>query len=466
MMRATYRSPGGASRPPTFPKAALLIGVSLAAAFGQGIRKNYTEMTTEEKNALVSAFQTLGDASNSLVRDLANYHSSHFSAASGGIHQATLESQNNFHAWHRYASYELEQEMQKINRHITLPYWDWTVNRLTTDALWDPAFLGGFNARWSLNRTLGSGASLPTATDVAGVQSITSFWVGSGTSGAGYSQQVENATPVHNNPHLWVGGTMAGGGSPLDPIFWFHHNNIDRLWQLWEDQEPAVKTFHTRTTLARYDGTYHRQPDNLLLPAVDPDAITDSRTLGVFYAGSGLAVLDNYTVANRTHNPEQFTYQYAIQTRNFVVPAGKTANIRSATSIELAAGTTVNNGSLTMEITPAGSILSKEATVARPEPPAPQARAEGDFHYRLAGNGRQLGLEFPGWIAKAEDIRGEIWDLTGKRTEIPLTAVDGVYLIHGLTFDLGGVRSSGLHFFRIVAGKETFTGQVPLMARR
>jgi tyrosinase len=414
---------------------------------------------------LVTAFQNLGDAPNGLVRDLANFHANNFQASSGGIHQATLESQNNFHAWHRYAAYELEQEMQKINRHTTIPYWDWTVNRSTTDALWDAAFLGGFNARWSLGRSLG-GSVLPTATDVATVQSIASFWSGTGTLGAGYSQQVENATSVHNSPHNWVGGVMRLGNSPLDPVFWFHHNNVDRLWQLWEDQEPAVKTFHSRATMARYTGAYRRQPDNLLLPAVDPDAVTDSRSLGVFYAGNRLAVLNNYTVANRTRNPEQFTYQYAIQSRNFTVPAGKTANFRSATGVELGAGTTVDNGSLSIEVIASGSIVAKESAPPRPEPPAPQAEKAGEFQFQLTGNGKQLGLVFPGWIPKSEDIRGEIWALDGKRTEIPLAAIDGVYLIHGLTFDLGAVRSSGLHFFRIVAGKKSYTGQIPLMANR
>ena len=48
------------------------------------------------------------------------------------------------------------------------------------------------------------------------------------------------ATP-HNSVHGAVGGLMAGFATAgLDPVFWMHHANIDRLWVVWlgqEDQE-------------------------------------------------------------------------------------------------------------------------------------------------------------------------------------------------------------------------------------
>jgi tyrosinase len=37
----------------------------------------------------------------------------------------------------------------------------------------------------------------------------------------------------HNAVHGLVGGDMAGFQSPLDPLFWIHHCNIDRLWETW-----------------------------------------------------------------------------------------------------------------------------------------------------------------------------------------------------------------------------------------
>jgi len=44
---------------------------------------------------------------------------------------------------------------------------------------------------------------------------------------------------MHNNVHMWTGGSMAPGTSPNDPVFFLHHCNIDRLWALWQFRHPG-----------------------------------------------------------------------------------------------------------------------------------------------------------------------------------------------------------------------------------
>lgn len=57
---------------------------------------------------------------------------------------------------------------------------------------------------------------------------------------------------IETQPHDWVHGLVGGGLSPqqpglmsdpdtagLDPIFWLHHANIDRLWEVWR-QNPIT----------------------------------------------------------------------------------------------------------------------------------------------------------------------------------------------------------------------------------
>ncbi|MDQ4028325.1 MAG: tyrosinase family protein [Actinomycetota bacterium] len=45
----------------------------------------------------------------------------------------------------------------------------------------------------------------------------------------------------HNDVHQEVGGDMAGFHTAgLDPVFWMHHANIDRLWVVWIGQEGRV----------------------------------------------------------------------------------------------------------------------------------------------------------------------------------------------------------------------------------
>ena len=46
----------------------------------------------------------------------------------------------------------------------------------------------------------------------------------------------------------------------LDPIFWLHHSNIDRLWEVWLDCDPAHQNLTsaywlTGVTFQFYDAT-------------------------------------------------------------------------------------------------------------------------------------------------------------------------------------------------------------------
>ncbi|KAK3314844.1 common central domain of tyrosinase-domain-containing protein [Apodospora peruviana] len=59
----------------------------------------------------------------------------------------------------------------------------------------------------------------------------------------------DSAEGLHNSLHNWLGGEVVRVGdqgkavvghmhevpvAAFDPIFWFHHNNIDRLWAIWQ----------------------------------------------------------------------------------------------------------------------------------------------------------------------------------------------------------------------------------------
>jgi tyrosinase len=46
--------------------------------------------------------------------------------------------------------------------------------------------------------------------------------------------------PAHNHGHAWIGGIMNNTStSPTDPIFWMHHAEVDRLWEIWRQTNPA-----------------------------------------------------------------------------------------------------------------------------------------------------------------------------------------------------------------------------------
>lgn len=142
-----------------------------------------------------------------------------------------------FWAWHRMYLYWFE----RIIRHQSgmydwaLPYWDydWEAGvsvysatraqipapfrtpAVPANPLWDGTRDGGLN---------GGGSLLPTSTATAAGFIPTSY---AGAQGA------FQGTP-HNVVHTDVCGNMCGFTTAgLDPLFWLHHCEIDRLWNLW-----------------------------------------------------------------------------------------------------------------------------------------------------------------------------------------------------------------------------------------
>ncbi|KAK1752335.1 hypothetical protein QBC47DRAFT_433415 [Echria macrotheca] len=49
---------------------------------------------------------------------------------------------------------------------------------------------------------------------------------------------------VHTGGHFTYSGDPAGDifASPGDPAFWLHHGQIDRVWWIWQNQDPAKRT--------------------------------------------------------------------------------------------------------------------------------------------------------------------------------------------------------------------------------
>src|SRR5262245_51842377 len=139
-----------------------------------------------------------------------------------------------FWAWHRMYLYWFERIIRRKSGMYdwSLPYWDYDWEapnpvstatqrqipapfRVTTSQLYDATRNAGLNGGGSLS-------SGTTATAAGFVP--TSYMT---------AQSSFQGTP-HNVVHGAVGGNM--GGFPtagLDPLFWLHHCEIDRLWNLW-----------------------------------------------------------------------------------------------------------------------------------------------------------------------------------------------------------------------------------------
>ena len=299
----------------------------------QSIRKNYQEMTDYERTELVNAFYELRNGPD-LINDLANFHSQYFNF-DNTIDPTRLDLHFNlpdesereiFLAWHRRQMFEMEQAIQNINPKISLVFWNTSNDQALDSPLWNEDFMGSFNTTWVLRRRLGNNGPLPTPTEVNLLYGISNFFE--------FSNELERRN-VHRGAHVWTGGAMPTPLSPRDPIFYLHHTFVDFIWNNWEEihQNSAYLT----TSMLRYDGTYIF--DGKTLPLVNPNDITDTRSLGVFYGSEGVAELNNYIVSN-THRPEEiFYYQYLINVgNNFIVPEDTYCRIESVNEIKLVPG--------------------------------------------------------------------------------------------------------------------------------
>lgn len=134
-----------------------------------------------------------------------------------------------FLSWHRWYLYYFERILRTASGSPTLmlPYWNWTADRAVPATFRDST---GGNPLYDANRSSGinGGALLPaSAVSPTAALGLTAF--------GSFSSSLEGSP--HGSVHVSVGGDMSTFETAgLDPIFWLHHCNIDRLWEVWLGQ--------------------------------------------------------------------------------------------------------------------------------------------------------------------------------------------------------------------------------------
>jgi tyrosinase len=148
-----------------------------------------------------------------------------------------------FLPWHRAYLLEFEEICRDLsgNREFALPYWNWTQNN---------SIPAPFRQGTLLDRSRVSN-SVPTQfveqSVIDRVLRQTNFELFASTRPRRPFEQ-NNTDPIwqrrrgakallertpHDEVHVAIAGNMITLMSPLDPIFWLHHCNIDRLWAEW-----------------------------------------------------------------------------------------------------------------------------------------------------------------------------------------------------------------------------------------
>ncbi|KAH3776235.1 hypothetical protein DPMN_177655 [Dreissena polymorpha] len=144
--------------------------------------------------------------------------------------------------------------MRRIDRTVSLPYWDSTLdNEMGNPAntiLFSTEFLGnGFGvvttgpfANWTtsegqLRRNINGGSRLVSRNFINLIMTrCRTRQIARPTATATYDLELE-----HGGPHVWVGGQMRGINTAAhDPIFFLHHAFIDNIWERFRVRQSTV----------------------------------------------------------------------------------------------------------------------------------------------------------------------------------------------------------------------------------
>ena len=202
-------------------------------------RRCLFDMSTEEQDAFVAAMNGL---SREYIVGNADEHAREFEQ---GIHRGPA-----FLPWHRHFLSKFEKSLQVINPKAMLPFWDWTHNGLRSIdiAILKTLFGGRHNedgrisGNWSFRRATSPISTLAIFDDFVNELKEETYF--------DFRRSIEYGS--HRRAHEFVGGDMVEPVSPLDPLFYLLHCNIDRVWALWQHNHPYQMQYTVIT----------RRPDN------------------------------------------------------------------------------------------------------------------------------------------------------------------------------------------------------------
>ncbi|KAJ2233414.1 hypothetical protein IWW45_004198 [Coemansia sp. RSA 485] len=223
--------------------ALVSVGANAQQCSSYVIRKEIRSLSTSEWSRISTVVKLLQDSG--WFTWFAYLHTSNF----GTIHGCEY-----FLPWHRRFLKDFESIGQMYDKNFAMPYWDTLRDyaRPSSSAVLTSKYIGtngkgnkcvtdGNQANWRmeypsghcLQREYNNGQSISAWQSPEYMQSIMSR-----------STKMSQLRPafeysIHGSVHLALGGDMVMDWSPNDFAFWLHHANIDRLWFVWQMQNPA-----------------------------------------------------------------------------------------------------------------------------------------------------------------------------------------------------------------------------------
>ena len=231
-------------------------------------RKSAFRLTTDEVNRLRRAYRALRRLTVTDPNDprgwmrQANVHC-HYCGGASGTGSPEVHGSWRFFPWHRAFLYFHERILAKLINDDTfaLPYWDWNTSavRSTIPPIYGPQRfiprLSIINSLLDFNRGVKPTDKIPAEycapAHISDLLDAPNFSTFGGTSNGGGNIEFG----PHGVIHVWTGDVNIDFNNPKpdmgvlqtasqDPLFFAHHGNIDRLWDVWNSSSAA----HTNPT--------------------------------------------------------------------------------------------------------------------------------------------------------------------------------------------------------------------------
>lgn len=244
-------------------RPAVLAAPLLRGAATATTRKDQASLTAADQTTFQNAIVQLV-ADGTYLRLTQHHmdmsHNMHGSMGEVGLYR--------FLGWHRRYLVEFERELQRVDAtlrpgatdQLGVPYWRWQ----DSFPAWLDGFLPGPDPDNGSAPPPRKKAPPPPKANTSDIDIIVNKFSIQNTGLAGENDYTKftygiegwglrpNGTqlPAHNHGHSWIGGIMNNTStSPTDPMFWLHHAEIDRLWEIWRQGNPTPAPLLTGSDL-------------------------------------------------------------------------------------------------------------------------------------------------------------------------------------------------------------------------
>jgi tyrosinase len=270
---------------------------------GTRLRKNVASLGDDEINLLKKAFKALMDRAPT-------DQNSYFALA--GIHGLPMpvycrHHENTYNPWHRAYLKVFEDQLRTVEgcEDVTLPYWD--IRTPLPELLQQPDFAnyvlpdltpGPFTTRRDTPDVITQQLDAHQVFEDIDTSLDQSLWGESDNNG-----YQDFSIQAHDGGHNSIGPSMRNQNvAAYDPVFWFFHCNLDRLWLSWQTRVGATTLNGFKSTLGG-DAEWLTDP---ILSALPPWETTADQTIefGISYDELELEAEEGVALENKVGSVE------------------------------------------------------------------------------------------------------------------------------------------------------------------